>query len=183
MKPMNLVFSTVAALGMMLGTGVAQAQQEELNEAQILGLIVTANDSEISSGKLVATRGQKQEVKTFAAKMVVDHTASNTKIMALEQKTGIKRSDSEASKTLKRNSDNMINNLKNAKSAVFDRTYIDGQVTMHQELLTALDNTLIPKAQNPDLKSFLQDKRGTVESHLNEAKDLQSKLGTPPAAH
>lgn len=180
MKPMNFLFSTVAALGMMLGTGVAQAA-EELNEGQIIGLIVTVNDAEISSGKLAAMRGQKDEVKKFAAKMVLEHTASNTKVSALEQKSGIKRADSEASKTLKKNADTMLGNLKSAKSAVFDRTYIDGQVLMHQELLTALDNTLIPKAQNPDLKSFLTEKRATVESHLNEAKEIQSKLGTPPA--
>jgi putative membrane protein len=182
MKPSRLLLSTTALLGLALSASLSLAAPPApapLTENQIVGLINTANNAEIEAGKVASSKAQKQEVKDFAAKMVVDHTASNVAIDALEVKSGLKREESETSKELKKTTDDMVDNLKNAKDADFDRAYIDAQVKMHQELLTALDQTLIPAAKNADLKAFLTDKRATVEAHLNLAKQIQAGLATP----
>src|SRR5688572_6147748 len=131
MKSMNVLFSTAAALGLILGAGALQAA-DPLNDSQILGLLNVANNAEISAGKVAATKGQKQEVKDFGTEMVIEHTASNARVAALEVKTKLKRATSDSAKELKKNTDAMIDNLKNAKDVDFDRTYIDGQVMMHQ---------------------------------------------------
>lgn len=150
-----------------------------LSDAEVLGLLATANDAEISAGQVAITKGQKQEVKDFGLKMVTDHTANNLKIKATEVKSSITRADSDMSRELKKNADAAIDNLKNAKDADFDKSYIDGQVMMHQELLTSLDTSLIPNAKNADVKAYLTDTRTVVESHLKEAQAIQASLNQP----
>ena len=150
-----------------------------LSDAEVLGLLATANDAEINAGQVAITKGQKQEVKDFGLKMVTDHTANNLKIKETEVKSCIARADSDASRELKKNADAAIDNLKNAKDADFDKSYIDGQVMMHQELLTSLDTSLIPNAQNADVKAYLTDTRAAVESHLKEAQAIQASLNQP----
>lgn len=179
MKIMNGFFSTVAVFALTLGAGSVLAQPMKLTDAQVLGLIGTANDAEIAAGQVATTKGQNTAVKTYAAKMVAEHTAANVKLKALEVKSKINREESDTSKELKKNSDAMVDNLKNAKDADFDKAYIDGQVKMHQDLLNALDQNIIPNAQNADVKAFLQDVRAAVEAHLKEAQKIQTDLNTP----
>lgn len=183
MKIMHSFFSAATILAFALSAQAAHkkapAAPAPLTDAQVLGLIATANNAEINAGQVAATKGQKPEVKAFGAKMVTDHTANNMKLAAVEASTKITRADSDASTQLKKDTDQMVDNLKSAKDADFDKSYIDGQVTMHQSLLNDLDNTLIPGAQNADIKAYLTDTRAVVESHLNEAKQIQTSLNTP----
>lgn len=150
-----------------------------LSDAEVLGLLATANDAEINAGQVGINKGQRQLVKDFALKMVTDHTANNLKIVETETKSTIKRVDSDVSRELKKNADAAIDNLKNAKDADFDKAYIDGQVMMHQELLNSLDQSLIPNAQNADVKAYLTDTRVVVEAHLKEAQSIQASLNQP----
>ena len=54
--------------------------------------------------------------------------------------------------------------------ADFDRAYIQHEVTMHGNLLPALDQQMIPGAQNPELKALLQKVRPAVQAHLERAQ-------------
>jgi putative membrane protein len=53
------------------------------------------------------------------------------------------------------------------------------EVEYHQAVLDALDQTLIPSAQNAELKTLLQGVRPAIAAHLERAKQLQSTLGNP----
>jgi len=44
-------------------------------------------------------------------------------------------------------------------------------------VLSALDKTLIPSAQNAELKALLVKVRPAFVAHLDMAKELQAKLG------
>jgi putative membrane protein len=46
-------------------------------------------------------------------------------------------------------------------------------------VLDALDRTLIPDAQNTELKKLLQDTRPAFVAHLDRAKQVQGALGKP----
>ncbi len=61
--------------------------------------------------------------------------------------------------------------------ASFDRAYTANEVTYHENLLGAIDQVLIPSAQNGELKALLEQTRPAVVDHLRHAKELQSSLG------
>jgi putative membrane protein len=61
--------------------------------------------------------------------------------------------------------------------AEFDRAYIANKVTYHQTVLDAIDNTLIPNAQNAELRALLEQTRPAVAAHLQHAQELQASVG------
>ena len=77
---------------------------------------------------------------------------------------------------MKKGDDNLAN-LKRLKGAEFNRAYIDHEVTDHETVIDAIDKTLIPNANNAELKALLEKSRPAFVEHLDHAKRLQTSMG------
>jgi putative membrane protein len=53
---------------------------------------------------------------------------------------------------------------------------VDHEVAYHEAVISAVDKTLIPSAQNAELKALLVKVRPAFVAHLEHAKHLQSEL-------
>jgi putative membrane protein len=160
----------------------ALAEDAKLNDPQIATVALTAHSIDIDRGKLALKHTQNSEVKQFAEQMVNDHTAGKNEALALAKKLGVKPEKSAVSKSLEDGAAKAKKQLEHAKGAAFDKAYIDIEVGYHQAVIDALKNTLIPGAQNAELKALLQQAVPTLEGHLQHAKMVQSQLG-PHASH
>ncbi|UYL07868.1 DUF4142 domain-containing protein [Bdellovibrio sp. SKB1291214] len=147
-----------------------------LDDTHITEIMKTANTGEIDAGKLAKKRATKDSVKTFAEKMVKEHTDNRDKVKEISKDQDIKMVDSDESKMLKDDAKKKIKDLKKVKGGEFDKAYMGTQVAMHQQLLDDLDQKLIPQAKNPKLKSYLEETRTHVQNHLNDAKTIQTEL-------
>lgn len=148
----------------------------QLNDAQIAAFLGAANKAEIDSSQLVK-KSKNADVKKLAAEMIKDHTAADKKGKALMAKASIQPDASaEDVKTLESKAQAAIDQLKGLKGAELDKAYVDAQVTMHQEVIDAVDQRLLPAAQNADLKAFMSEIRPKLQAHLDHAKALQTKL-------
>ncbi len=147
------------------------------NDAQIAHIVVTANQVDIDAGKLAESKASTNDVKAFGKQMVTDHGGVNRQATALVKKLGVKPEDNPTSRTLKQGGVANLAHLKTLKGAAFDKAYVDHEVTYHQNVLDALDKTLIPDAKNDELKALLVKVRPAFVAHLEHAKMIQSKLG------
>ena len=66
--------------------------------------------------------------------------------------------------------------LKTLHGAKFDQAYVDNEVAYHAAVMDALDKTLIPSAQNAELKALLVKVRPAFVAHLDHAKHMQASL-------
>jgi putative membrane protein len=146
------------------------------NDAQIAHIVVTANQVDIDAGKLAASMATNAEVKAFGEQMVKDHTGVNRQASDLAAKLKVKPEDNPTSQSLKAGGEKNIANLKTLKGAAFDKAYIDNEVTYHQAVLDAVDKTLVPSAQNAELKTLITKVRPAFVAHLEHAKKIQSSL-------
>jgi putative membrane protein len=162
----------VASLG--LSTAIAFAQNP--NDAQIASIVVTANQVDIDAGQLAKSTSTNAEVKQFAQLMITDHTGVNKSAVALVTKLKVTPEDNPTSQSLKSGGEENVANLKKLKGAEFDKAYIDHEVAYHQQVLDAVDKTLIPSAQNADLKALLVKVRPAFVAHLEHAKKIQAAL-------
>ena len=151
--------------------------QGKPSDPQIAGIVVAANQIDVDAGKLAKSRSQNKEVKDFAQQMITDHTAVNKQAGALAKKLGVTPEDSDTSKSLKQGAADNIASLKQQKGAQFDKSYVDHEVTYHQQVLDAFDKLLIPSAQNAELKGLITKVRPAIAAHLEHAKHLQASLG------
>ncbi len=174
MKAMKLSLSAVALVFGMSGA-LAQAQDKP-NDAQIAAIVVAANNADIAAGKLAEKKATDSKVKDFAKRMVTDHTGVNKQATALVTKLGVKPEENDTSRSLKKDGDANLAKLKGLKGKEFDKAYVENEVTYHQAVLDAVDKTLIPSAQNAELKSLLEKSRPVFADHLEHAKHLASGL-------
>jgi putative membrane protein len=85
--------------------------------------------------------------------------------------------DNPTSQSLKSGGDKNLATLKTLKGAAFDKAYVEHEVAYHQQVIEAIDKTLIPGAKNEDLKALLVKVRPAFVAHLEHAKQLQSTVG------
>lgn len=147
-----------------------------LTDEQIVRITETVNEGEIEQAKLAQKKAKNPRVKKFAANMISQHTKSKKKSANLAKEAQLTVADSPVATDLESKTNQHLETLKAADRADFDRTYTDAQIAQHQEVLELLNKQLIPNASHPDLKAQLEEERGMVETHLLEAREIQSAL-------
>ena len=168
-------------------TGAAPAAQTTatapaspaVTDPQIAAIVVAANEVDIRAGELARERSTNAEVRAFAERMVTDHTGVNQAASDLVGRLGVTPEPNATSQKLTSDGEQARAGLQGQTGAAFDRAYIDGEVAYHQAVLDALDQTLIPNAQNAELRGLLEQTRPAVAAHLDHARRLQGSLGTP----
>jgi putative membrane protein len=153
-----------------------------LSDPQIANIALTAHKIDVERGKYALKHTKNDEVKQFAEQMVNDHQAGIKEAVALATRLQVKPEPSDVSKSLQDGAKKASARLKKEKGAKFDQDYIDTEVAYHQAVIDAVKNTLVPGAQNADLKTLLQNAVPTLEGHLQHAKMVQSQLGGKTAS-
>ena len=167
--------SAIVVAGVLSFT-FAGVSAQGVNDAQIASIVVTANQVDIDAGKLAESRSTTDEVKAFARLMVTDHTAVNKSATDLAGKHKVTPQDNPTSESLKSGGDKNLARLRTLTGTAFDKAYVDHEVTYHQQVIDALDKTLIPGAANAELKALLIKVRPAFVAHLEHAKRLQSSM-------
>ena len=163
------------ATSVLILAGSAHAQPAP-TDAQIASIVVTANQVDIDTAKLAESQASSKEVKEFAKRMISDHTRVNKQATELAQKLKIKPESNSTSENLKKGGEENLAKLKTLQGAAFDRAYIEHEIQYHQAVIEMLDKTLIPSAQNAELKTLLTQARPTFVSHLEHAKQVQANV-------
>jgi putative membrane protein len=168
------VSAIIVAFAGTLLLAAASVSAQGVTDAQIASIVLTANQVDIDAGKLATSRSTSDEVKAFARLMVTDHTGVNRAATDLAGKLNVTPQDNPTSQSLQADGDKNLAHLKTLTGAAFDKAYIDREVAYHQQVIDALDKTLIPGATNEELKALLVKVRPAFVAHLEHAKRLQA---------
>jgi len=175
MKCMNICFAS--ALFLAAGGAFGQGAAAGPTDPQIAHIVVTANQVDIDAGKLAKSKAANKDVKGFGKQMVTDHSGVNKQATALVKKLKVTPEDNPTSQSLKSGGDDNLKTLKALKGKDFDKAYIDHEITYHQNVLDAIDKTLVPSAKNDELKALIVKVRPAFVAHLEHAKQIQASLG------
>jgi putative membrane protein len=167
--------SLAAAVGFALTT-LQPAMAQAPTDPQIVGIVIAANDIDISAGKLALSKSKDKEVRAFAQQMVTDHGAVQKSVMELGAKLHVTPADSPTAAALKKQADDTTAKLKGLSGKAFDKAYVDNEVAYHTAVIDAVSKVLIPNAQNAELKSALTGAAPIFTTHLEHAKMIQSKM-------
>jgi putative membrane protein len=168
-------FAAILASGLITFTATA-AMAQSPNDAEIASIVVTANQVDIDAGKLAQSTATNKEVKAFAERMVVDHAGVNKSATELAAKLKVTPQDNATSRSLKAGGEKNVSTLKGLQGAAFDKAYIEHEIAYHQQVLDALDKTLIPNASNAELKALLVKVRPAFVAHLEHARKIASGI-------
>ena len=168
--------SVAGLAAVMIFSAAAVSAADKPNDAQLAAIVVTANQVDIDAGKLAEASGADPQIKAFGKQMATDHAGVNKQAGALVAKLGVTPEDNPTAQSLKAGGAENVKRLSDLKGAAFDRAYIDHEVVYHQQVLDALDKTLIPGAINSELKALLVKVRPAFVAHLDHAKAVAKTL-------
>ena len=170
------VVAVAVAVAGVFSLPIAVASSQGVNDAQIASIVVTANQVDIDAGHLAASQASGDAVKEFALLMVTKHTGVNKSARDLATRLKVTPQDNPTSQSLKAGGEANLAHLKTLHGEAFDKAYVDHEVTYHQQVIDALDKTLIPNATNAELKALLVKVRPAFVAHLEHAKRLQTSV-------
>lgn len=171
-----LTLSTSAVLllaGFTANTRPARAA-DALNDLQIAGIVITADNLDIEYGKIALAKSKDKAVREFAQRMVTDHQAVQLSVIVLAEKLGVNAQDSDVRTSLREGSKAIFEKLNSLTGKEFDKFYIDNEVAYHKAVTDAVAAVLIPNAQNPELKAALEGSQPLFLKHLEHARMVQA---------
>jgi putative membrane protein len=147
-----------------------------LTDANVLGQLAEANQAEIAVGQMALQRTKSGEVRSFARRMVSDHTKMLNAGKAVADSLAVTPSPPSPD-SLPQKSDQETQTLSALTGMAFDKAYLDAQVADHRMVL-ALLGKLAAAAQDPRVQSLIAGAQPTVQQHLDRAQSLDAKVNT-----
>lgn len=125
---------------------------------------------EIEAGKLAQSRSKTADIKAFGKMMVDDHTA-----LTAEMKPLIAAAGQTPPAALDERRQGLIDNLKAASDADFDKVYVAQQVNAHEEALTLMQG-YADNGADAGLKAAAAKTAPKVQAHLDKIKGIQAGM-------
>ncbi|MEZ5566666.1 MAG: DUF4142 domain-containing protein [Gammaproteobacteria bacterium] len=147
-----------------------------INDAQIAHIAYTAGAIDITAAQQALQKSQNPKVRAFAEEMARDHAAVNKQALALVDKLGVTPQDNATSQSLASSAAAEQKTLATLNGTAYDKAYAANEIAFHQTVNTALKDTLIPSAQNPELKALLETGLKLFQSHEKHAEQLAQGL-------
>jgi putative membrane protein len=169
-----LKISMAAALA--LGFAVPAAAADGPTDPQIAHIAYTAGSIDIAAAKQALTRSRSRAVRAFAQEMVRDHQAVNAKALSLVKQLHVTPEANGVSTDLSKQAGTTLRRLARLRGAAFDRAYVANEVAFHKTVNDALKSTLIPSADNAQLKSLLETGLTLFQEHQAHAEHLAAQL-------
>jgi putative membrane protein len=166
---------TLTALLLMSGISSGQAA-DKLTDPQIAHIAYTAGAIDIKNAELALQKSQNKDVRAFADNMVSDHKAVNDQALALVKKLNVTPEDNATSQALTKQADTERATLAKLSGSAFDKAYAENEVAYHKTVDSALQSTLIPSANNAELKDLLSTGLKIFQGHEQHAEHVAAAL-------
>ena len=145
-------------------------------DPQIAHIAYTAGNIDIAAAKQALARSHNKAVRSFAQQMVRDHQAVNSKALALVKKLHVTPEPNATSASLSKDAKAALQRLSHLNGRTYDRAYINNEVSYHKAVNSALEGTLIPSANNGELKSLLETGLTLFREHQKHAESVAKGL-------
>lgn len=146
------------------------------NDGRTAGMFLMANDIELSFARIAYAKASSDEVKVFARRMLTDHTQMIDGTRALLASQSFEPSDDQAGRDLRDLATLQRDSLRAITGRAFDSTYVAIELQRHQEMLSMIDDVLLPRARNDQLRDLLASMRPIVSAHIAHAQQLRATL-------
>ena len=166
-----LMFALAATLTMPVAS---QETQQATADADFIMKAAEAGMKEIEAAGVAAEKASNPDVKTYARRLVVDHSIVNDELLKLSRSRNVALKvvlKTDPTELLKAGQSNPAT----TEGIAFDRAFIDQMVKDHQEAID-LFKAEADDGKDREVKEWADKKILTLKDHLKLAKNLQDKI-------
>lgn len=128
-----------------------------------------ADIAELQASELALERAENPEVRQYAQQMIRDHQQQQPRVTALAKEKGV-----DVATQLDAPRQATIDRLRDLQGSQFDQTYMDAQVTSHQETVQAYETAAAEG--DPQVNELASKSLPMLRHHLQMAQRLQTAL-------
>jgi putative membrane protein len=169
-----------ALVGILAGAALALAGTAQAatgpTDPEIAHIAYTAGTIDIAAAKQALAKSHNKAVREFASEMVRDHQAVNDKALALVKELKVTPKDNATSEALSKQAAETMASLAKLNGHNFDHAYVANEIAYHGTVNDALKKTLIPSANNAQLKSLLETGLTLFTEHQKHAEHLATEV-------
>lgn len=159
----------------MPAASVAAAPDPALDDATIVAIFDAANTADIETGQLAAERGSSKDVRDFGVMLVRDHQMVRQQGRDLAKRLGVTPTPPADDASARAHADAM-STLRSQQGADFDRAFLEHEVKFHQDVIYAVETTLLPSIQNADVRALVVTVAPAFRAHMMAAQKLEKQL-------
>ena len=126
--------------------------------------------AEIELGQIALKNTQDANVRTYAERMVKDHSAADKKLKAIAAKENLQLPQS-----LDSEHESLKTKLQGLKGEDFDRAYVKAMANGHDKAVALFESASQQTQMPDDLKQFAASTLPTLEQHKEMAHSLHEK--------
>ena len=146
--------------------------------AGILSQMNVANTIEIQLARIASKKATSPEVRRVAEKLAVDHSKNRQQVRALAQTLDVPLTPAAGGDVSASDSIAMPADLQVKSGAEFDKAFIAHEVRDHERSIEKIRGQLLPAAQDPRVKTYLQKTMAEMQGHLASLNEVEQKLGS-----
>jgi putative membrane protein len=171
--------ASLIAAGVLAAPAHAQSVGEKTGVNSALGVTPSTPDFvkeaamsdmfEIQSSQLAEQKADDQPTKSFAQKMVADHTKTTSDLKSMV--SGGKLKGVELPTDMASSQKSMLDKLKGLNGKDFSKQYHSDQVSAHKDAVSLFER-YGKGGDNPDLKDWANKTLPDLQGHLKMAQDL-----------
>ena len=149
------------------------APQPAAGDAEALSTLVVVNKHEIAAAELAQSKEVDAATRDYAKMLEHDHRANLEKVENLSKLTKTPIAESPDAAELKRKTAADRDALAKLDGKAFQNAYLDAMVKGHAEVLSKIDDKLLPGSTDAAVQQHLRSTRESVSRHLAKAKELR----------
>ena len=147
------------------------------SDGHMLGIFLMSNDIDLSFARAAYTRTERQDVRAFAKRMITDHTQMVASLRSLIEDGDLVPADNMLGRDLRDLASVQRDSLLVRQGLAFDRGYVAWAIDNHRELLSLIDDVILPRTEDGRLREMVATMRPIISAHLAHAEQLQASLG------
>jgi putative membrane protein len=169
----SIISCSICVLALAVATGVDARTRNApvMSNSQFVTKAAQGGMAEVAAGNLARTRAMDADVRSFAERMVDDHSAANNQLNRLATRKGWR---------VPANTDafhrDAMRRLSRQYGRTFDRDYMRMMVDDHVQTV-AMFRSFARNGRDPQLRSWAAQKLPRLEDHLHMARMTASRIG------
>ncbi len=153
----------------------AHAHMGKMADHEFAMKVLMDGMTEVELGQVALKNAASEDVKTFAQRMIDDHSKAGDELKTLATSKGLTTPTALDAQHKK-----MVDDMAKLSGADFDRKYMENMVKDHDKAV-ALFEKEVANGKDADAKSWAEKTLPTIREHQKMARDIAGKVGAKTA--
>lgn len=189
MSPYRILLTAAAGAALLAAQGNPRQQRPpgtspsertsslSSQDRSFLEEVAQANQGEIEMGRLALQKASNSSVKTYAQRLIDDHTKNQEELESLAREKGVTlptagygRTKAEPEESASERAE--MQRLSRMSGAEFDRAFVMQAVQDHEKAINTFEEEM-RSTNDADIRNYVSMTLPTLRAHLNQAEQLR----------